>query len=63
MSSAFAGGWKAYRIDDAELDEPPQLAFYCPSCARREFREEHLGARGRTWGVALDLSEHRVNTA
>jgi hypothetical protein len=30
-------GWRAYRIDDPELDEPPQLGFYCPSCARREF--------------------------
>jgi hypothetical protein len=37
VSSAFANGWRAYRIDDPELREPPQLAFYCPSCARREF--------------------------
>ena len=37
VSSAFASGWKAYRIDDPELDEPPQLGFYCPTCARREF--------------------------
>ena len=37
VSSAFASGWRAYRIDDPELDERPQLGFYCPSCARREF--------------------------
>ena len=37
VSSAFASGWKAYRIDDPELDEAPQLGFYCPTCARREF--------------------------
>jgi hypothetical protein len=34
VSSAFATGWKAYRVDDPELDESPQLAFYCPDCAR-----------------------------
>jgi hypothetical protein len=37
VSSAFAAGWRAYRTDDPELDEPPELAFYCPNCARREF--------------------------
>jgi hypothetical protein len=31
-------GWRAYRIDDPELNEPPALAFYCPACAEREFR-------------------------
>jgi hypothetical protein len=30
-------GWRAYRVDDPELDEPPTLAFYCPSCAQAEF--------------------------
>jgi hypothetical protein len=30
-------GWRAYRVDDPELNEPPTLAFYCPTCARREF--------------------------
>jgi hypothetical protein len=37
VSSFTARGWKAYRTDDIELDEPPTLAFYCPECARREF--------------------------
>ena len=37
VSSATARGWRAYRVDDPELDEPPALAFYCPACARREF--------------------------
>jgi hypothetical protein len=27
-------GWKAYRCDDPGLDETPELAFYCPTCAR-----------------------------
>ena len=31
-------GWRAYRIDDPEIQEPPTLAFYCPACAEREFR-------------------------
>ena len=30
-------GWRAYRVDDPEKNEPPALAFYCPSCAAREF--------------------------
>jgi hypothetical protein len=25
--------WRAYLTDD----EPPELAFYCPECARQEF--------------------------
>jgi hypothetical protein len=30
-------GWRAYRSDDPELDEPPALAFFCPACSEREF--------------------------
>jgi hypothetical protein len=26
--------WKVYLTDD----EPPELAFYCPACALREFK-------------------------
>jgi len=37
VSSVSARGWKAFRTDDPEADEPPQLSFYCPECARREF--------------------------
>jgi hypothetical protein len=37
VSSAFATGWKAYRVDDPQDDGPPGLGFYCPDCARREF--------------------------
>ena len=36
-SGAFWIRWRAYRIDDPELDESPALAFYCPACADREF--------------------------
>jgi hypothetical protein len=25
--------WQAYHTDD----DPPELAFYCPTCAEREF--------------------------
>jgi hypothetical protein len=28
--------WEAYLTDD----EPPELAFYCPGCAEREFGSE-----------------------
>jgi hypothetical protein len=27
--------WAAYLTDD----EPPELAFYCPDCGEREFKE------------------------
>jgi len=37
VSSVTARGWKAYRTDGPETDEPPQLTFYCPECARHEF--------------------------
>jgi hypothetical protein len=30
---ADEGRWSAYLIDD----ESPELAFYCPDCAEREF--------------------------
>jgi hypothetical protein len=36
-SSLSWWGWRGYRTDDPELDEPPALAFYCPACAEREF--------------------------
>ena len=28
--------WRAYHVGDY-LDEPPELVFYCPECAEREF--------------------------
>ncbi len=36
VSSITARGWKAYRVDDPERDEPV-LVFCCPECAEREF--------------------------
>jgi Zn finger protein HypA/HybF involved in hydrogenase expression len=36
VSSLTARGWKAYRVEAPERDEPPQLAFYCPECAAKE---------------------------
>ena len=43
-SGLYWVGWRAYRTDDPELAEDPQLAFYCPACALREFGS---GRRGR----------------
>ena len=56
-------GWRGYRIDDPEDEEPPALAFYCPSCAvteaggrptrlpppnrGRRFRDAHKPSAGR----------------
>jgi hypothetical protein len=37
ISDAAALRWRSYRIDDPSEDEEPALAFYCPSCAEREF--------------------------
>jgi len=36
-SGLYWQGWRAYRVDDPELGEPPAIAFYCPACADREF--------------------------
>jgi hypothetical protein len=37
----FSGGdarkWRAYRIEEVELGELPELALYCPACAAEEF--------------------------
>ena len=43
--------WRAYRIDDPSEGEPPALAFYCPSCAEREFGElgSHHEPRNMHW--------------
>jgi hypothetical protein len=37
LSGLRWAGWRAYRIDDPETNEPPALALYCPTCAEREF--------------------------
>ena len=37
VSSISARGWKAYRIEDPERNEPPWLAFFCPDCAEKAF--------------------------
>jgi hypothetical protein len=37
QSSRRALHWRSYRTDDPTEDEPPGLAFYCPTCAEREF--------------------------
>jgi len=37
LSDLHARGWRGYRVDDPDEDEPPALAFYCPRCAHREF--------------------------
>jgi hypothetical protein len=29
--------WRAYHAGD-DLDEPPELVFFCPECAEREFK-------------------------
>ena len=30
-------GWRAYRIDDPEDGDTPEIGFFCPDCADREF--------------------------
>jgi hypothetical protein len=37
LSGPRWAGWRGYRTDDPELNEPPALAFFCPACAEREF--------------------------
>jgi hypothetical protein len=36
-SGLYWQGWRAYRVDDPETDEPPAVAFFCQACAEREF--------------------------
>ena len=37
LSPVDAAGWRGCRIEELELDEPPELAFFCPVCAGLEF--------------------------
>jgi hypothetical protein len=32
-----AWGWRGYRIDDPEDGDLPEIGFFCPDCAYREF--------------------------
>ncbi len=34
---ADEGRWRAYLGCDEHLDELPEVVFYCPTCAEREF--------------------------
>ncbi len=38
-----AWGWRGYRIDDPEEGDTPEIGFFCPDCAEREFgpRADH----------------------
>jgi hypothetical protein len=36
-SDREAWGWRAHRIDDPENRWQPEIIFYCPACAEREF--------------------------
>ena len=38
---ADARGWRAFRADDPRDDAEPELAFFCPACAEREFGSTH----------------------
>ena len=35
-----AGGWRAYREDLPDENDPPSVAIFCPICAAREFDAE-----------------------
>jgi hypothetical protein len=48
-SGLYWQGWGAYRTDDPETAEPPALAFFCPTCAEREFGLR--GSRARRTGA------------
>jgi hypothetical protein len=37
LSGLRWAGWRAYRVDDPDTNEPPALALYCPACAEQEF--------------------------
>jgi ribosomal protein L44E len=46
VATGRADGWRAYRVDLEEEDEP-EVAFYCRACAKREFGVTPSG-RGST---------------
>jgi hypothetical protein len=29
-------GWLAYRVEDPQGEDPPELGFYCPACAAKD---------------------------
>jgi len=37
QATAGAWGWRGYRIDDPEEGDMPEIGFFCPDCAFREF--------------------------
>ena len=37
FSDEDALGWRGCRIDEVELGEPPEVAFFCPFCAASNF--------------------------
>jgi hypothetical protein len=50
LSGLAWAGWRAYRVDDPEFDEPPALAFYCPGCAAAEFGDDWNNGSSPTAG-------------
>jgi len=37
QATGAAWEWRGYRIDDPEDGDPPEIGFFCPECAYREF--------------------------
>jgi hypothetical protein len=37
QAAGHARGWRGYRIDDPEDGDLPEMGFFCPDCAYREF--------------------------
>jgi hypothetical protein len=37
LSDELWTAWRAYRVDDPEVDAIPELGLFCPDCAGREF--------------------------
>jgi len=40
VSGDAATGWRAYREDLPDENDPPSVAIFCPICAAREFDPE-----------------------
>jgi hypothetical protein len=37
LSQGRAWKWRGYRTDEPETRDEPEVLFYCPTCAAREF--------------------------
>jgi hypothetical protein len=53
-TTTTSSGWRGIRCDVPEEDDVPILAFYCPTCAEREFGTERIPGLDSAGNLSLD---------